>query len=568
VAQEKKMKINVIFTFLTGLLFFNSFAFSADTYKTNYFEGSAPIVIDGDVSDWDALSLPSSQFIFDDSNSPEHPVDSADFTGSFMCCADINYLYIAVIIKDESVIHGEERLGKAFHDDSILIHFPNGRNDYSRSTLAISLDSQDKTIMEYYEHPVDQRYPFIWEAFGAKSNYKITNDGYIIETAIPHKSLNIINLENTLTAKLNVEVFDDDNGGERDSAFLLDYRGWWYPDWYYTTILFDKTQSIAEIPAVQNQSETNSENVIEAIVGSPDNMANQDIIYSIFDDTTNEEWDLAEEKLIAAGDFPWVKPMLAWVQLQGNNYDSAIKTFSEIINTNSDDSVTLWARYYLAYTYLSKRDYSTASSLYNNLLSSAKFELYENSLNDLVICEENMKGFKSAKLVFERELGKASPHPLTKLDYGRFLSRNGKNTEAISVYENMISNTEDQEYRFHALRELSNLYVQIGDKEKANSKVRDIIKKRFGEKIEIAKAFELTEDYDEAIKIYETIIKLNENKYEVLNAQLGITRNYFYKGDNVTATQMANKLITSNPDSKIAFEAQMIIASIERQQIK
>lgn len=562
------MKIKITLTILIGILCFNYLGFSADTYRTVYFEGSAPIVIDGEISDWDALSLPSSPLVFDDSNSPEPPVDSKDFTGVFMCCADINYLYIAVIIKDENVIVGEERLGKAFHDDSVFIHFPNGRNDYSRSSLSICLNSQGKVVMEYYEHPVDQRYPFIWEALGVKSIYKIINEGYVIETAIPHKALNITNLGNTLTARLNVEVFDDDNGGERDSAFLLDYKGWWYPDWYYTSIVFDKTPSTVEKPVTQNQNEEIPENVIEAIVGSPDQIANQDIIYSILNDTTNEDWDSAEQKLISAGNYPWVKPMLAWVQLQGNNYDSAINSFSEIINGNSDESVNLWARYYLAFTYLSKRDYATAKSLYNNLLSTAKFELYENSLNDLVICEENLKGFKPAASIFKREIDKESSHPLTKLDYGRFLSRNGKYNEAISAYENMLSTVDDQEYRFHALRELSNLYMQIGDKEKAKIKVRNIINKRFGEKLEIAKAFELTEDYDEAIKIYETIINLNENKYEVLNAQLGITRNYFYKGDYVLATQKANELINFNPDSKIAFQAQMIISSIERQQIK
>ena len=200
------MRIKIILCVLTVIFNLNSYGFTADTYQSLLYEGSAPISVDGDISDWNGLSLPIQQLIFDDSNSPEPPTDSQDFTGSFQCCADINYFYAAVKIIDEKFIFGEERLGKVFHDDSVFFHFPNGRDDISRSTLVVGIDSLGKIKMEYYEHPVDQRYPYIWEALGVKSAYKKVSDGYIVEIAAPHKALNMTNLNNTLNAKLNVEV--------------------------------------------------------------------------------------------------------------------------------------------------------------------------------------------------------------------------------------------------------------------------------------------------------------------------------------------------------------------------
>jgi len=142
-----------------------------EIYNSVYFDGSAPITVDGDLSDWSGLSLAEPQLIWDDSNSPEPPANGDDFSATFQCCADANYVYVAVKVIDEMVIYGEERLGKAFHDDSVFIHFPNKRKEYSRSTFVLSLDAQGKEKMEYYEHPVDQRYPYVWEALGVKSNY-------------------------------------------------------------------------------------------------------------------------------------------------------------------------------------------------------------------------------------------------------------------------------------------------------------------------------------------------------------------------------------------------------------
>jgi len=155
------------------------------SYKTVYYDGKAAIKVDGDLSDWDKMSLPSSQLIFDDSNSPVNPENANDFSAIFQCFSDINYIYVSVIVNDDKVIYGNERLGKLFHDDSVWIHFPNGRKENSRSSLAVSLNYDGTTRMEYYEDPVDQRYPFIYEFLGVQAVFKKNEKGYIVEIAIP-----------------------------------------------------------------------------------------------------------------------------------------------------------------------------------------------------------------------------------------------------------------------------------------------------------------------------------------------------------------------------------------------
>lgn len=557
------MRIPAVVISALCILLLPAAGFAVETYNSVYFDGTASITIDGDLSDWSGLNLAAPQLTFDDSNSPEPPESEDDFFATFQCCADENYMYVGVEVTDDNVVYGEERLGKAFHDDSVFIHFLNGRKEHSRSTIVIALDALGNEKMEYYENPVDQRYPYVWEALGVKSVYKLVDDGYVVEVAIPHKAFSAPNLSSTLKTSMNVEVYDDDDGIERDSAFLLDYKGWWYKDWYYTDILFEKKPASQneEVTEVQDESEDGIE--ITAVIETPYQTINQDAIYSILQDTTNEDWDSAEMKLESAGDYPWVNPMLAWVQLQGRNFDSAINTFSRVIDESPDESVTIWAKYFRANTYMQKRDYTTAKTLYNDLLSTSNFVVHWNSVTDLARCEEITNGYDSAVAVYEREQNKKSLHPLLLMDLGRLHKYNKRFDESLYVFDKILSITDDQEYRYYTLKEMANVYISLDDESTALSKAGEILERRFGEKIEIAKALERAGGFDEALKLYEAIINSNVKESDIQKARLGIARNYYYKGDYITSTQIANQIIESSIDSKYKLEAERIIYSIK-----
>lgn len=552
--------------FIIMLLSLPVSGFAVEAYDSVLFEGNAPITVDGDLSEWSELSLTAPQLLLDDSNSPEPPVDEDDFSATFQCCADLNYVYVAVNVKDDKLVYGEERLGKAFHDDSVFIHFLNGRKEHSRSTIVVALDELGEEKLEYYENPVNQRYPYVWEALGVRAVYRQVTGGYAVEVAIPHRAMGLSDLPNALHTQLNVEVYDDDNSIERESALLLNYQGWWYADWYYADINFTKTEISQDTASPEMQDETGSSLEVEAVIGSPDQTSGQDIIYSIFQDTTHEDWSSAETKLLSAGDYSWVKPMLAWVQYMGKNYDSAVGAFSDVANESPDESVKIWAQYFEANACMENGDFQAAITKYNDLLLTSNFVVYSNSVTDLAKCEQQVNGYESAVAVFEREEHNGYMHPLLLMELGRLHARNRQYEPALDAYERLLANSDDQEYRYYALREMSNIYVFLGDESAASVKAGQILERRFGKKFEIAEALERAGDYDEAIRLFESIIQSDENASEVEKAHLGLARNYYFKGDYTRATQLADDLVRSGDDAKIVLDAKMLRISAERKQ--
>jgi len=347
---------------------------------------------------------------------------------------------------------------------------------------------------------------------------------------------------NLIIAQINVEVYDDDDGIERESAFLLDYKGWWYEDWYYTDIIFDRIPTIIKTEPTEAQDSSEKGIEIEAVIGSPDKTANRDVIYSILRDTTNENWDAAEMKLLSAGNYPWVKPMLAWVQLRGRNLDSAVNTFYQVMNESPDESVKIWAQYYRANTYLRKGDFNTAKSLYNDLLSTSNFVVYWNSVTDLARCEERITGYNTAINVYSTALGRIS-HPLIMMELGRLYKRNRKYNEALSILNEVLSTTTDQEYRYYTYHEMIYIYLSMNNKNSALNCARQIISQKFGIKTNIAKIFEELKDYNQAFLIYDDIERAGINKRESEESQVRRAVIYSKIGELDKSLELARKLL-------------------------
>jgi len=366
------MKLRLLFFIVIFLIYLPVTGFAVETYNSLYFEGSAPITVDGDVSDWSGLNLEKPQLLWDSVNSPEQPANDDDFSATFQCCADAKYVYVAVDVLDDSPVFGEEKLGKAFWDDSVLIHFPNPWHDNSRLSISISLDEKGKEKVEYYEGSpgVDVRLPYIWQKLGVRVSLKKHEGGYCVEAAIPHRALGF----NGSAAAMNVEVFDDDNGEDHESAILLDYKGWWHPDWYYTKVVFDRVsnQQVTE-PAKEHSGEGLE---LEVVIEPPEQTSNKDLLYSILQNISYKNWVNAEEKLKVVGDAPWVKTMLTWIQYNGVNTNAKITTLSQLSEESTDEYVSLWAKDLLGSIYMTMQDYNSALIIWEKLFSSSNCDFF------------------------------------------------------------------------------------------------------------------------------------------------------------------------------------------------
>jgi len=331
--------------------------FGIESYNSVCYEGTAPFLIDGDLSDWQLPGMEAVQLTFDSMNSPQKPQDANDFSASFRCCADRDFVYVAVDVKDDVLVFGEEKMGKAFWDDSVLIHFPTPWKENFRSSIALSLDEQGNEKLEYYESPVDQRYPYILGEMGVTAHVRQNGEGYSAEIAIPHRLMGLNVAEDMVGIDMNVEVFDDDDGEDHESALLLDFKGWWHPDWYYTHVFLEKIPVQPGTETVTSQPDESGEaQELEVVLGAPDQTLVLDTIYSVLYDTSHENWESAEIKLSSYGSVFWAAPVLSWVQIKQNKTDEAIQTLHRIADETRNESLDIWAQDLLGLLYKSKRD--------------------------------------------------------------------------------------------------------------------------------------------------------------------------------------------------------------------
>lgn len=79
--------------------------FSSEIYQTIYRQDRAPIIIDGDLSDWEELTskLEKIEYINEDVYKKyefKRPGNEEDLSATFQCFADQFYLYVSVVVKD------------------------------------------------------------------------------------------------------------------------------------------------------------------------------------------------------------------------------------------------------------------------------------------------------------------------------------------------------------------------------------------------------------------------------------------------------------------------------------
>lgn len=234
----------ILSVFLVAPTFAGASVEKSYAYKAVFLQRPASIVIDGDLSDWENLDVEVQ--VVGNFCSPgrsgkfSKPSDSADLSANFRCLADLRNFYVAVEVRDDTLIFGEESFGEAHEDDSVEVYFDGdcaqhvsrkGKSDYDANDAEIrfSVGKEGKTRLEgmglFGGRLV--MLPGLWESLGIRAAIKRNPGGYTAELKVPKIVFVSVPLYPGGQIGFNVMVNDDDDGGKRDSkvswtADLLD----------------------------------------------------------------------------------------------------------------------------------------------------------------------------------------------------------------------------------------------------------------------------------------------------------------------------------------------------------
>ncbi len=213
--KEKKMKKMAIILGL-GLLFASALCSAQETIETIYFDGIAPIALDGDLSDWDALNLqPIPITGVNPLSKPGRPRDAADLSASFRCVADNENVYVGVSVTDDILNFGEEPIGRPFFDDCVELLFYGDKTGISPLKIWVSADKSDRVTLDGREPVMNN--PVIWQKHGVLATLSKTEKEYLIEVMIPNEVIGLTGWMKGAPVMMNVGVYDDDDGDDWDA---------------------------------------------------------------------------------------------------------------------------------------------------------------------------------------------------------------------------------------------------------------------------------------------------------------------------------------------------------------
>ena len=205
-------------------------------YKVVLSKGPAPIRIDGDLSDWEGLEAEEraiGNICTSAGGRPlSPPSDSSDLSGSFRCIADPENFYIAVEVKDDKLVFGEEGFRTAHDDDAIEVYFDGDLAPKEKKVMGYAVDYDENDAEIRFSKGKDGRvhlegmglfgdrlfmFPGLWESLGIEAAIKERPWGYTAELKVPKIVFVAVPLRPGVEVGFQVMVNDDDDGGDRDS---------------------------------------------------------------------------------------------------------------------------------------------------------------------------------------------------------------------------------------------------------------------------------------------------------------------------------------------------------------
>lgn len=187
--------------------------------EINVFTSKAPIVIDGNLDEWNSFKL--------EKKSISNPVVSQwrtvpknlkeDVSGEFRFVADSTYLYIAVSVRDDSVITEMEKPIKGYENDSVVFIFGETISEKIKKRIyeiRVAMSKGGSVQVFGYPGSLETDVPYFWDAYGVKANVKKMSGGYNVEVAIPYILLQWLKSPKRNVFQFNVYINDNDNDNE------------------------------------------------------------------------------------------------------------------------------------------------------------------------------------------------------------------------------------------------------------------------------------------------------------------------------------------------------------------
>ena len=162
-------------------------------------------------------------------------VPASDLSASFRALYDAANLYLLVQVSDQTLVN-DSGTGW-YHDDTVEV-FIDG--DYSRSATAYDGVNDFQLAVRYNDGNVVIRGSNSAPVpAGAQASLATATDGYVLEMTLPLAQIGVTPVDGALLG-LDVQVNDDDDGGDRDSKMAwwsTDDNTWQYPSLFGTGVL-------------------------------------------------------------------------------------------------------------------------------------------------------------------------------------------------------------------------------------------------------------------------------------------------------------------------------------------
>ncbi len=201
----------------------------AQKYDVVIFSGNLPLKIDGDLSDWkkDWVSKTKLATSLQGKNSGQQGIlpGQEDLSASFRIVANLNYIYLAIEVSDDTKVFGEsfKATGKWRDDDSVIIVLSGNpaislkENGINKIEIAFIPD-QDRHVIIGGDVANLNLMPDSYRTMGVEAVLQEFDGGYIIEAKIPSYLIDVERLELGRNIGFNMVVADDDDGQELDKS--------------------------------------------------------------------------------------------------------------------------------------------------------------------------------------------------------------------------------------------------------------------------------------------------------------------------------------------------------------
>jgi len=441
--------------------------YAFETYETVYVNGQAPIVIDGDLSDWEWVGVDKarisnySPLIFIEKTKPS----PADLSGWFSCFADDGNLYVAAYIIDDKVVTGNHEFGNGWMDDVVEICFDGDLKDVSKPTLDIN-DGQITVVAEngdlsYVAGRIPgliAQIPYYWEARGVRAGYSTTAEGYIAELLIPLEILGHTSVARKQIG-FNVRILDDDSDGPDSVQGVMSWAhdpkntSPWTTE-AYNRISFTKNIDIPSGMSAGSNTSAMSVGAQKILLrlGSPDSGK-----LAIATDEVNEalyakDWNGALAALEPLENCVWSQAIRGAIALHNGQFKEGVAWLDEYSRTADDRLSAEWARTF---------PLSFAEILGEND-SKIDYIFSHNTVADGVfIYNEYLK------------LNPADEQALEKIKWALNTIQEGS-SETIEILESVSSDAATTEIAGRARLAIARCYFYNGDYKKAVSAAKEI----------------------------------------------------------------------------------------------